>query len=131
MYLPNGRVYAAPPSKASGVLASGREETRLGSWKNAARNHLSTARIVSPLSGTFIPIESVCSSRLEKLVAAKLSIVSLPKLLGEPDEKSFGTADVAKPIRVLVLNHFTDELRAALEEPGERLVDVVHGEHDA
>jgi hypothetical protein len=91
----------------------------------------SAERYVSPLFGTFIPIWSVCSSRLEKLVAAKLLIVSLPELLGEPDEKSFGATDVAEPIRVLVLNYFTDELRAALEEPGERLVDVVHGEHDA
>jgi len=99
--------------------------------ENEARTHLSTPRIVSPLFGTFIPIGSVCSSGLETLVAAKLPIVSLPELLGEPDEKSFGTADVAEAIRVLVLNHFTDELRAALEEPGERLVDVVHSEHDA
>jgi len=39
---------------------------------------------------------------------------ALAELLREPDEKSFGTADVAEPIRVLVLNHFADELRAAL-----------------
>jgi len=39
---------------------------------------------------------------------------ALAELLGEPDEKSFGAADVAEPIRVLVLNHFADELRAAL-----------------
>jgi hypothetical protein len=51
--------------------------------------------------------------------------------LGEPDEKPFRPADVAEPIRVFVLDHFADELRAALAEPGERLVDVVHGEHDA
>src|SRR6266511_3566526 len=56
---------------------------------------------------------------------------ALAELLGEPDEQSFGAADVAEPIRVLVLNHFANELRAALAEPGERLVDVVHGEHDA
>src|SRR3712207_1775849 len=53
------------------------------------------------------------------------------ELFSEPDEKSFGSADVAEPIRVLVLNHFTDELRAVLTEPDEQLVDVVHGEHDA
>ena len=53
-----------------------------------------------------------------------------PELLREPDEKSFGSADVAEPIRVLVLNHFADEPRAALAEPGEHLVEVVHGEHD-
>src|SRR3954462_1259981 len=56
---------------------------------------------------------------------------ALAELFGEPDEKSFGSADVAEPIRVFVLDHFADELRAALAEPGERVVEVVHGEHDA
>ena len=56
---------------------------------------------------------------------------ALPELLGESDEKSFGAADVAEPVRLLVLNHVADELRASLTEPGERLVDVVHSEHDA
>src|SRR5262249_55975908 len=55
----------------------------------------------------------------------------LPDLLGEPDEDPFGTADVAEPIRVLVLDHFADDHRAAFAEPGERIVDVLHGEHDA
>src|ERR1051325_1846005 len=54
-----------------------------------------------------------------------------PQLLGEPDENSFGAANVAEPIRVFVLHHFTNELRTALAEPGERVVDVVHSEHDA
>ena len=53
------------------------------------------------------------------------------ELLGEPDEKSFGPPDVAKPIHVFVLDDFTDELRTAFAEPGERIVNVVHGEHDA
>jgi len=54
------------------------------------------------------------------------------EFLGEPDEKAFGPADVAEPIGVFVLDHFAaDELRAVLSEPGERLVDVVHSEHDA
>ena len=53
------------------------------------------------------------------------------EFLGEPDEKSFGPTDVAEPIHVLVLDHLADELRAVLAEPGERIVDVVHGEHDA
>src|SRR5215212_9458959 len=56
---------------------------------------------------------------------------ALAELLGEPDEQSFGAADVAEPIRVLVLNHVANELRAARAEPGERRIDVVHGEHDA
>jgi hypothetical protein len=53
------------------------------------------------------------------------------EFLGEPDEKSFGPPDVAEPIHVLVLDDFANELRAELAEPGERIVDVVHGEHDA
>jgi len=54
------------------------------------------------------------------------------EFLGEPYEKSFGPANVAKPIRVFVLDHFAaDKFRAVLTESGERLVDVVHGEHDA
>ena len=55
----------------------------------------------------------------------------LPELLGKPDENSFGAPDVAEPIRVFILDHFADELRAAFAEPGERIVDVLHGEHDA
>src|SRR5688572_29828100 len=55
----------------------------------------------------------------------------LPELLGKPDENSFGAPDVAEPIRVFVPDHFADELRAAFAEPGERIVDVLHGEHDA
>src|ERR1051326_7797589 len=57
--------------------------------------------------------------------------ILLPELLGEPDENSFGTPDVAEPIRVFILDHCADELRAAFAEPGERSVDVLHGEHDA
>jgi hypothetical protein len=40
-------------------------------------------------------------------------------------------ADVAKPMRVLIPDYFAYELCAALAKPAERLVDVVHGEHDA
>ena len=54
------------------------------------------------------------------------------EFLGEPYKKSFGPPNVAEPIRVFVLDHFAaDKLRAVLTEPRERLVDVVHGEHDA
>src|SRR5437762_1296574 len=55
----------------------------------------------------------------------------LPELLGKPDENSFGAPDVAEPIRIFVLDHFADELRAAVPEPGERIFDVLPGEHDA
>lgn len=53
------------------------------------------------------------------------------EFLGESDEKSFRPADVAKPIRVFILDHFAYELRPALAEPLERVVDLVHSEHDA
>src|SRR4029079_5597694 len=53
------------------------------------------------------------------------------ELLGESDEKPFGPTDVAEPIRVLVLDDFAHELRAARAEPLERVVDVVDGEHDS
>jgi hypothetical protein len=51
--------------------------------------------------------------------------------MGESDEKPFRPADVAEAIRVFVLDYFVYELRAALAELFKRLVDVVHGEHDA
>src|SRR5690349_8275393 len=53
------------------------------------------------------------------------------EFLGESDEKPFRPADVAVPIRVFILDYFAYELRAALAEPFKRLVNVVHGEHDA
>src|SRR3954454_18063951 len=55
----------------------------------------------------------------------------LADLLGQPDEDPFGPPDVADSIYVFVLDEFADELRAMLAEPGERIVDVVDGEHDA
>ncbi len=61
----------------------------------------------------------------------RLCAAFFPELLGEPDKKSFGTADVAETIRLFVLNHIADELRATLAESGKRVVDVVHREHDA
>jgi len=54
----------------------------------------------------------------------------LSELLGESDENSFGTPDVAKPVSVFILGDFADELRVAFAEPGERIVDVLNGEHD-
>ena len=46
-------------------------------------------------------------------------------------EKPFRPTDVAEPICVFILDYFAYELRAALAEPFKRLVDVVHGKHDA
>jgi NADPH:quinone reductase-like Zn-dependent oxidoreductase len=53
------------------------------------------------------------------------------EFLGEPDEKALRAADVTESIRVLILDHLAYELRAALVEPLQRVVDIVHGEHDA
>src|SRR6266498_3783235 len=55
----------------------------------------------------------------------------LTELLGEPDENAFRTPDVAKPIHVFILDHLANELRATFAESGERIVDILHGEHDA
>jgi hypothetical protein len=42
-----------------------------------------------------------------------------------------GPSDVAEPIHVLVLDDFVDELCVVLAEPGQRVIEVVHREHDA
>ena len=39
--------------------------------------------------------------------------------------------DLFRPIHVLILNNFSDELRAAATESGDSIVNVLHGEHDA
>src|ERR1700761_483819 len=64
------------------------------------------------------------------LLSSRVPIRSV-ELLGESDEKPFRPPDVAKPIRVLISDYFAYELCAALAKPAKRLVDVVHGEHDA
>jgi hypothetical protein len=53
------------------------------------------------------------------------------EFLGEADKKPFRPADVADPIRILILDYFAYELGAALAKPVKRLVDVVNREHDA
>jgi hypothetical protein len=55
----------------------------------------------------------------------------LAEFLGESNEKPFRPADIAKPIRISILNYFAHELCAALVESCKRLVDIIHGEHDA
>jgi hypothetical protein len=39
------------------------------------------------------------------------------EFLGEADEKPFGPADIAEPIRIFILNDFAYRLRAAIAEP--------------
>src|SRR5947209_12484182 len=59
------------------------------------------------------------------------SVLRSPELLGKSDEEPFRTADVAEQISIFIPDYFAYELRAALAESFKRLVDVVHGEHDA
>ena len=54
-----------------------------------------------------------------------------PEFLSESDEKAFRPANVTEPIRVFIPDYFAYKLRAARAQPLKRLVDVVHGEHDA
>ena len=55
----------------------------------------------------------------------------LADLLGQPDEDPLRASDVTEPILILVLRQFTNQLGSVRAEPGERIVDVLHGEHDA
>ena len=73
-----------------------------------------------------IPKRPLCETLFVVVVVLRSA-----EFLGESDEKPFRPADVAEPIRVFILDYFAYELRAALAEPFKRLVDVVHGEHDA
>jgi hypothetical protein len=60
-----------------------------------------------------------------------LSGCLLPELLGEPDENSYGTPDVAEAVDVFVIDVFIDHRRTELAEPGEGIVDVLDSEHNA
>src|SRR4051812_39159486 len=71
------------------------------------------------------------SAREPNAGAPRLWCRRLAEFLGESDEKPFRPGNVAEPIRVFITHYFAYELRAALVELLERLVDVVHGEHDA
>lgn len=45
------------------------------------------------------------------------------KFLGKPDENSFGSTDVTEPVYVLIVDHFTYELRAARADPFQSAID--------
>jgi hypothetical protein len=57
--------------------------------------------------------------------------VTLPQLLGQPDEDALGAADVAPAVEVLVLDDLPDQLGAMGAQPPEDVVEVVDREHDA
>src|SRR5690606_29209176 len=54
-----------------------------------------------------------------------------PELLGKRDDEALRAADVAEPVRVLVLDDLAHELSAMGEQAREDVLDVVDGEHDA
>ncbi len=91
------------------------------------------AQVVGPRSITFGK-SAGCHLRMETIVSMPAGGVVCGRsaeFLGESDEKAFRPADVAEPIRVFIPDDLAYELRSALAEPLERLVDVVNGEHDA
>lgn len=59
------------------------------------------------------------------------SLFGFVELFCEPDQEAFVSAEVAEAVRVLVLNDLANELSTMLEKPGDRLVNVSNGEHDA
>ena len=92
----------------------------------------SRARRPAPQLADAIQIDTQYRSPAGPVFASNARGVSaLADLLGQTDENTLGASDVAEPIHVLVLHNFVDDLRAMLAEPGERIVEVVHGEHDA
>ena len=61
--------------------------------------------------------------------AGSAAYATSPEFLGDSDEKAFGPANIAEPIRLFVLHHVADQLRAKLAQSDERIVDVFHSEH--
>src|SRR5829696_3542751 len=74
---------------------------------------------------------SVASTGRRVMAPANVRKEPSAEFLREPDEEASGPTDVAEPVRVFVLDHLVDQLAAVLADPVKRLVDVVHGEHDA
>jgi N-acyl homoserine lactone hydrolase len=74
---------------------------------------------------------SVQSRRMGQRSRMTPERVSASDLLGQSDENALRASDVAEPIHVFVPDYFVDELRAVPAEPGQRIVEVVHREHDA
>ena len=53
------------------------------------------------------------------------------RFLCQPGKISFGTQNVTESMHVLILNYLAHDLRTEFAEPGERIVDVLHGQHDS
>ena len=89
-----------------------------------------TSANASPERRCWLPLQSD-RPRLAAQLPTPLWCRRSAEFLGESDEKPFRPADVAEPIRVFIPDYLAYELGSALTEPLERLVYVVHGEHDA
>ena len=55
----------------------------------------------------------------------------LADLFCECDYYAFGTAEVAQPIHILVLCYLAQEFGTVRPQTGDRVVDIVDGEHHA
>src|SRR3954471_11787246 len=69
--------------------------------------------------------------RCRRRSGRKTRVSESADLLSQPDENPLGASDVAKPIHVFVIDYFVDELSAVLLQAGERVVEIVDGEHDS
>src|SRR5678815_4883798 len=128
----HARLVAMRAASSACGSAGGRQDSTRPTTEISASDRMAILRV--QVRGAVSCPEFSCEAANVIYASARqlrLGGVTGAKLLGEPDEKSFGASDVAEPIRLFVLNHFADELRATPAEPDERLVDVVHSEHDA
>src|SRR5438270_199147 len=64
-------------------------------------------------------------------VSCQVSGGLITKLLRQSDDDAFRAADIGKPIHVLVLHHFADQLGAVGKQTRDDVVDAFDGEHDA
>jgi hypothetical protein len=98
---------------------------RLDRWGRSVTDLLATLQELEHLGVGFVSLTEA------QAPPVKHTVKRSAEFLGESDKKPFRPPDVAEPIRIFILDYFTDEFSAALAEPFNRLVDVVHGEHDA
>src|SRR3712207_5714583 len=88
-------------------------------WKMRPRQRSARTTCYTPVNG-WLPTRISLATRR-----------ALAELLGKPDNDALGAADVAEPIRVLVLHHFADQFGAVGAQERDDVVDVINGEHDA
>lgn len=80
---------------------------------------------------TSIVFTAIAEPKLADSRARDSPLVRSAEFFSEPHENIFGPADVTKAIHVQILDYLTYESRATLLESLKRVVNVVHGEHNA